>query len=264
MKRRGPIVLALTAVLAAAPAAVAAPKSAPLVISGLGGQSAVLTAPSGGLDVEYPFFTEPRLPGPDGAVGGVIFQRVGDARLAAGVILQNAPGFDRAIAIPLLDWDHTVLPAGRYRVTLLGKGRQIVHLAVRRTTKSRRLAAHGSSRPISRVVASTASLAGAWSDKLGRIGSGDYLVIGAGSGGDFQQASENSLCLQREASAEPPCVPGSGFMLAPGAGASGSWASYLYRPGSIEPGSYVFSGNAVGLGPSSTTGHSAVVISLPR
>src|SRR5690348_13124032 len=54
MTWRRPVVLVLTAVLAAAPVALAAPGSAPLVVSGRGGQSAVLTVPRGGLDVVYP------------------------------------------------------------------------------------------------------------------------------------------------------------------------------------------------------------------
>jgi hypothetical protein len=50
----------------------------------------------------------------------------------------------------------------------------------------------------------------------------------------------------------------------PGDGAAGTWSEFLYAPGSIAPGSYVFTGNAIGVGSSSTTGHSAVVISLRR
>jgi hypothetical protein len=38
----------------------------------------------------------------------------------------------------------------------------------------------------------------------------------------------------------------------------------LYPPGSLERTGYTFSGNVVGVGPSSTTGHAAVVIALRR
>jgi hypothetical protein len=38
----------------------------------------------------------------------------------------------------------------------------------------------------------------------------------------------------------------------------------LYPPGSLERTTYTFSGTAVGVGPSSTTGHAGVVIALRR
>lgn len=262
--RRGLFALVLVAALSAVPAASAAPRSAPLVVSGLGGQAVVLTAPRGGLDVEYPFFTEPRLPGPDGAVSGVVIQRVRDSRLVGGLLLHNAPGFDRAIPIPLVDFEHTVLAAGRYRVTLLGTGKQTVHLAVRRASARRQLVASGPPRPITRVVASTSAFASTWSDRLGRVRTTDYVIAGAGSGGDLQQASEDGLCVQPEGAATSPCLLGGGLSLTPGAGSAGTWSAYLYRPGLLRPGSYVFSGNAVGVGPASTTGHAAVVIALGR
>src|SRR3954468_5898318 len=112
MKRWG-AAAALVVAVVVAPAAHAAPpappRTAPLVITGSGGQQAPLTVPAGGLDVEYPFFNEPRLPGPDGTISGVVIQRPSDGRLAAGVVLLNAPGFDRAVTIPLVDFDHTRL-----------------------------------------------------------------------------------------------------------------------------------------------------------
>ena len=255
--------LTVAAVLAVSPVALAAPRSPALVVSGSGGQTAVLTVPRGGLDVLYPVFTEPRVPGPDGTVGGVVIQRVGDGRLVGGLLLQNAPGFERAMPIPLVDFDHTVLPAGRYRLTLLGSGRQTVHLPVRRTTKVRHLLARGTGRPITRVLTSTSAIASRWSDAIGRITARDYVVIGAGSAGEFQQASENHLCLQPQ-EATGPCLVSGGFTVTPGDGAAGTWAGYLFRAGSLAPGAYVFSGDAVGVGPESTTAHAGVVISLPR
>ncbi|MDT7539265.1 MAG: hypothetical protein QOI82_2850 [Actinomycetota bacterium] len=263
MTRRLAIGLALAAVLLAAPAALATP-SGSLVVSGRGGQSAVLTVPAGGLVVTYPPFAEPRVPGPDGAVSGVVIQRVHDLRPVGGVILQNAPGFDRAITIPLVDFEQTVLAAGRYRITLLGTGRQSVHLAMRRTTKSRHLVARGSGGARTRVIASTTPIAATWSEPLGRINASDYVIVGAGSAGELQQASENDVCLRAAAVSDEPCLDGAGTTVTPGEGAAGTWSEFLYRPGSIASGSYVFTGNAIGVGPSSTTGHSAVVISLRR
>jgi hypothetical protein len=263
MTRRAALVLAIAAVLGAAPAALATP-SASIMVSGRAGESAVLTVPAGGLVVTYPPFAEPRVAGPDGAVSGVVIQRMHDPRPVGGVILQNAPGFDRAMTIPLVDFDRTVLAPGRYRVTLLGTGRQTVHLAIRRTTKSRHLVARGTGGAVTRVLASTSPIAATWADGLGRITASDYVVIGAGSAGELQQASEDNVCLRSEATSVEPCVVGGGMTLTPGDGAAGTWSEYLYRPGSLQPGSYVFTGNAIGVGPSSTTGHSAVVISLRR
>src|SRR3954463_8470535 len=78
MKRWG-AATALVIAVAIAPAAHAAPpaptRTAPLVIAGSGGQRATLPFPAGGLDVEYPFLNEPRLPGPDGTISGVVIQR---------------------------------------------------------------------------------------------------------------------------------------------------------------------------------------------
>ncbi|MDT7573264.1 MAG: hypothetical protein QOE05_3438 [Actinomycetota bacterium] len=263
MRRRGAIAAVLLAALAAAPVAVAAPRTGSLVVSGNGGQSAVLTVPRGGFDVEYPLFTEQRLPGPDGAVGGVVIQRARDGRLVGGVVLQNAPGFDHAIPVPLADVEHTALRPGRYRFTLLGTGPQTVHLAMRRTTKARHVVAGGSGKPITRVVAGSAPIGSAWSDQLGRITSRDYVLVSAGSAGDLQQASEEDMCLQATGS-QSPCLGASGFTVTPGEGRSGSWSAALYSPGDLRSGDYVFSGNAVAVGPGSTSAHAAVVIALPH
>lgn len=264
MTRRLALVLALAGLVAGASSALAAPRTAPLVVTGLGGQRAALTVPRGGWDVAYPFFTERRLPGGSDAVGGVLIQRARDAALVGGVLLQNAPGFNRAVPVPLVGFDHVVLPAGRYRLTLLGTGRQSVHLVVRGSARAHQLRARGAARPLTRVVASSAATASVWSDPLGRIASTDYVVTGAGSGGDLQQASEDDLCLEPEAVVQQPCLLGGGFTVTPGEGAAGSWSGYRYGPGSLKPGRYVFSGNAVAVGPSSQTAHAAVIISLPR
>jgi hypothetical protein len=204
------------------------------------------------------------VPGGREAVGGVLIQRASDGQLVGGLLLQNAPGFDRAVPVPLVGFDHTTLRAGRYRVTLLGTGRQTVHLDLRGQARGRTLVTHGAARPVTRVVGATAAYASAWSDRLGHIASTDYLVTGAGSGGELQQVSEDDLCLQAEAAVQEPCLLGGGVSLTPGDGAAGTWSGYLYAPGTLRPGAYVLSGQAVAVGPSSTTAHSAVVISITR
>src|SRR4051812_5003315 len=91
MTRWGAVAALVVALLVAPAAQAAPPRSAPLVIVGSGGQTAVLTVPAGGMDVAYPFFSEPRLAGPDGTIHGVVIQRRSDGRLVAGMLLLNAP-----------------------------------------------------------------------------------------------------------------------------------------------------------------------------
>jgi hypothetical protein len=254
--------VAVLAVLTAVTSASAAP-SAELLVSGRGGQSVTLSVGSAGLDVAYPFFAEPRVPGPDGAVGGVAIQRLPGGRLVGGVLLQNAPGFDHALDVELADFGHSKLPAGRYRFTLLGTGRQSVHLQVLGATHARRLSTAGPVRPVTRTMAGGAQVFDSWSGPLGTVRRTDLVVIGGGSGGDLQQAEEAELCLQAGPAAGEPCLSGGGdSFTSPGAGASAGWSSMLYPPGSLAPGSYVFSGHVVGVGPASRTGHAGVVISL--
>jgi hypothetical protein len=239
--------------------------AAPLDVAGLGGQSAVLVVGEGGLDVGYPFFTEPRVPGPDGAVGGVAIQRASDGRVVGGVLLQNAPGFDRALSIELADFGRTKLAPGRYRLTLLGSGKQAVHLQVLGSSTPRRLQAKGPVRPVTRTIAGGAPVLDSWSTRLGRVTATDYVVIGGGSGGDLQQAADAELCLQAGTAASDPCLVGSGgSMASPGVGSWAGWTSMLYRPGTLSSGSYVFSGHVVGVGPASWSGHAGVVLSLRR
>lgn len=249
---------------AAGGTAVAAPPPT-LLVTGQGGQSAVLTLGSGGVTLGYPFFQEPRVPGPVGAVGGVVIQRVGDPRLVGGTVLQNSPGFDRAIDIPLIDFEKTRLRPGRYRFTLLGSGPRSVHLEVRAGSAPRKLTTRGPAVPITRSVGGTGSPMDSWSEDLGRIQPGDYLLVGAGSGGDGQQGDESDQCVQSQASpAGDPCVGGQGIGLSPGAGGSASWSGSLYPPGDLEPGGYTYTGHVIGLGPGSVAGHGAVVISPRR
>jgi hypothetical protein len=263
MKRvRCAVIGAAVALLASSAAAWATP-SAELLVTGRGGQSVALTVGKGGLDVAYPFFTEPRVPGPDGAVGGIAIQRLPGGRLVGGVLLQNAPGFDHALDVELADFGHSKLSPGRYRLTLLGTGPQSVHLQVLGATHARRLTTAGPVHPVTRATAGGAQVFDSWSGPLGAVRRTDFVVIGGGSGGDLQQAEEAELCLRPGSAADEPCLSGGGdSFTSPGAGASAGWSSRLYPPGSLSAGSYVFSGHVVGVGPASRTGHAAVVISL--
>jgi hypothetical protein len=238
--------------------------SATLVVSGRGGQSVVLSVGAGGLTLGYPFLTESRLPGPDGTIGGLVIQRLHDQRLLGGVLLQNAPGFDSALDLPLVGFDKTRLAPGRYRVTLLGTGRSSVHLDVLAGRAPKRLTAAGPARPITRTASGSGSPIDTWSERLGRLTASDYLVVGAGSGGAAQQGDDAALCVQPTAAAAgTPCIGGDGFGFSPGAG-SASWSDSLYAPGDLKPDSYTFTGHAAGAGPSSVSGHEAVVISPLR
>lgn len=253
------------AALLAAPAVQAAPaKTAALVITGQGGQSAELVVPRGGITLAYELFPGPRrLPGGDTAVGGVAFQRASDGVLAGGVLLHNAPGFDEALTMPLVESERTRLPAGRFRLTLLGTGPQTVRMELPGRSRGMRLAARGPSRPVTRVLAGSTPVLHEWSTALGRIGPDDQLVVGAGTGGDLQQAGSARMCVQ-QGSGGGACLLGEGFTsLSPGAGSASSWSSSLYGQGSLPPGAYAFSGSATSAG-AGTGAHLAVVISLPR
>ena len=230
--------------------------AAQLVVTGSGGQTAVLAVGRGGVDVQYPSFPA-RVPGPDGAVGGVAIQ---DAHggLVGGVLVQNVPGFTEAIAIGLVDFQSTHLRPGRYRLTLLGTGRQTVALK----GVSARLVAHGPARPVTRAHGAATGTVATWSDSLGAVRSGDIVMVGNGSGGDEQQADTTEECLSIEG--QPCAVPPVGLGLSPGPGSWSFWSTSIYGAGSLPAGRYVYSGNQVAVGPASTTGHAEVVISLRR
>ena len=252
------------AALLAAPAVQAAPKkAAALVVSGQGGQSVDLVIPRGGLTVGYETFPDERVPGPDGAVGGVMITRASDGELAGGMLLTNAPGFTGAVSISLAEHDQTRLPAGRFRFTLLGTGPQKAVLELPGAGRDRRLVARGPARPVTRTVGATAATFDEWVDALGPVGPRDQVVIGAGASGDHQQADDHSLCLRPAGSGS--CLLGSGGgFLSPGPGAISTWTSQLYGQGSLPSGRYEFSGRSVGAGPASTVAHVGVVISPPR
>lgn len=254
MRLRGALVIA--ALVAAVPASAHAGGRTgdDLVLTGAGGQTAVLAVGRAGLDVGYPDFP-PRLPGPDGTVGGVAIQD-SRGRLVGGVLLQNVPGFGEALAFGLVDFQTTHLRPGRYRLTLLGRGRQAVTLR----GQAGRLVGHGPARPITRVVSASGGSVATWDDSLGAIGSRDMVLVGNGGGGEAQQADVTSDCLSLEG--QPCAVPPVGIGLSPGPGSTYFWSTQLYGPGSLPAGRYSYRGGQVGVGPASITGHAAVVLAL--
>ena len=261
MRRRTAAVLATVAVLAAgAPLAHAEQKPGQVTVTGRGGQVAQLVVGKGGAELDVDVFGAERLPGGDGAVGGLTVQRP-DGSPAGGVLLQNAPGFDFAVAVPLIPEGSSRLAPGRYRLTLLGAGPQTATLLLRGDSRTLRLRATGSATPVTRTEYGSAPTYSTWSDDL-RLRAAQYLVVGAGTGGDFEQADSVDLCVR--AATDDACVGGSGFGFSPGAGSSASWSSLTFSPRTFEPGEYVFEGSALGVGPSSSTAHAWTVISLRR
>jgi hypothetical protein len=253
------LLLAATALLvAAAPLASASP-APQLHVSGQGGQTAQLVVGAGGMTLEYPVFGGDRLPGGDGAVGGLLVQR-SDGRVLGGVLLENVPGRDDAIALPVGDWERTRLPAGRYRLTLLGSGPQTVSLDVRGAART--LRASGPARPVTRSTASSGLLLDRWNEQL-TVRPGDFVYAGAGSGGEMQQAGDSATCLAPADQPEETCIGGEQVFASPGPGGAWGWGTSIYSPGTLEPGEYAFTGHAVGVG-LSTAGHSTVVISPRR
>jgi hypothetical protein len=262
-------VLALAAALVVALSTAAVSETPPprtqLRITGVGGQQAVLTVPEGGMRIDFPFFSTPRLPGPDGAVGGVLIQQLPSRTLVGGLLLQNVPGFDGALELGLVGFDGVQLPRGRYALTLLGTGPQSVALDLRQQA-SRTLKARGPARPVTRTTFGASPALHTWSDPV-RVPAGQALVVlGSGAGGDHQQASLDQSCFRRAADDDGRCLPpdGSGVVASPGAGAAASWGSQFFSTDPEQAGDHVFSGRIAAVGPQSTAAHSTVLISLPR
>jgi hypothetical protein len=74
------------------------------------------------------------------------------------------------------------------------------------------------------------------------------------------------MCLRASSAASnAPCVAGdSGSVISPGLDSTAAWSMMLYPPKTLERSTYTYSGRVIGVGPTSTTGHVAVVISLRR
>ncbi|MCA1710306.1 MAG: hypothetical protein LC789_01170 [Actinobacteria bacterium] len=256
-RRRTALLAAAALVVLAAPLAHADPQGQ-VTVTGRGGQVAQLVVGKGGVDLDVDPFGAARLPGGNGAVGGLTVQR-SDGTPAGGVLLQNAPGFDTALALRLIPEGTPHLGPGRYRLTLLGSGAQTATLQLKGDTRHLRLRASGSATPVTRTGYAGAATYSEWSDDL-QVRPRQYLVVGAGTGGDLEQADAVDLCVR--AASNDACVGGDVLGFSPGAGSSASWTSLTFAPDTFEPGHYVFEGSALGIGPSSTTGHAYALITL--
>jgi hypothetical protein len=229
-----------------------------LQLSGVGGQSTTLDIGARALTLAAPIFRHPRLPGGDGAVGGLIVQR--GSQLVGGMVLINAPGFPYALTWELTGPEDLRLSKGRYRVTLLGAGRQTVQMIITSGQPSQQLRAAGMARPVTRTFSGNGTTMHEWSHRLGDLKAGDTLILGSGSTGT-PDAHAAQTCLRRGSTASAsPCleVDDVGFH-APG-GASYGGSSQTVRE---DEGPFTYSGQIQTVGMGTRSGHVAVVIS-PR
>jgi hypothetical protein len=265
MRRLGVLAVAVLVLLGAGAATAAPPATSQLRVSGVGGQSAVLTVPAGGLRIDYPFFSTPRLAGPDGSIGGVLIQDLRTRAVVGGLLLQNVPGFSVALELGLVGFDGVRLRPGRYAFTLLGSERQTVTLPVRRDGPDVVLDARGSARPITSTAYAASPAAHLWSDPISIGTARSIVVLGRGSGGELQQASAEQACFRPAAEDELCLQPDmSSTFVAPGAGSSASWATMMLDMGSEQAGDYHHSGRIASVGPANAAAHSSVIISVPR
>jgi hypothetical protein len=224
---------------------------------GVGGQTSMVNVGSTSTDITFPWFDDARLDGPDGTVSGVLIQS--GRHVIGGAVLLNAPGFDRAIVLPLGPSEHIHLQRGRYRITMLGTTRQKL-TAVATTGPARAITLSGPSRPITRSFSSAGVPLDTWSHRLGSIKAGDTLVLGLGAGGALEAHAAQS-CLQRgDIAPSGPCIQGASTWLGGPDGAS--WGGSVQTVAADE-GPFVYSGQIEAAGVGVTAGHVAVVIS-PR
>lgn len=266
MRRTGVLAVALLVLLGAGAATAAPPATSQLRVSGAGGQSAVLTVPAGGLRVDYPFFSTPRLPGPDGSIGGVLIQDLRTRAVVGGLLLQNVPGFSVALELGIVGFDGVSLRPGRYALTLLGTDRQTVTLPVRRGGSDLVLAARGPARPITSSAYADSAAVHSWSDPLSLPAARSLVVLGSGAGGDLQQASVEQSCFRPVAEDDGLCLQPdmSSSFVSPGAGASASWSTMQFETGAAQTGDYRHSGRVASVGAGSTAAHSSVLIAMPQ
>lgn len=232
-------------------------KPALLEFSGMGGQSSTLDVGSRPLELVPPMFRHPRLPGGDGAIGGVIFQR--GARQVGGLVLINAPGFPYALTWELGGPERLRLTKGRYRVTLLGNARHVVQTIITSGQHGRRLTATGPARPITRSFSGNGPGLHQWSHRLGPLRAGDTLVLGSGTTGS-PEVHAKQTCLRRgDVDSSGPCLElDEAFFNANGSSYSGNTQTLP-----DDEGPFTYSGQIETAGLDATAGHVAVVIT-PR
>lgn len=236
-------------------------------IRGEGGRSTALLVGEQGMRLSFPP-TFPRLPGPDGAVGGVVVHRMNDSALLGGVLLQNIAGFPSAIDTPIAAPDGEIaLPRGRYRLTLIGRGAQSIQLQTRGERGPILLRAGGPPRAVTTSELGSSAALHRWSTDVGAEPARSVLVLGAGTAGQGERGGLFVACVAPggEASDEDLRLAGFcaapdrfGYHLAPGGG-GGQWSADTYVDG-LATGSYTFSGWAAGMGAPAQASHSVVEI----
>jgi hypothetical protein len=257
MMRRGALAFVVAVLMSAAIPAHAQDNQRLVTFRGNGGQTAIWNAASAST-IAFPVFDHPRLAGPDGTVGGVLFQQGPD--VVGGAVLLNAPGFDYAVVLPLGGGPEGIrLPPGRYRVTLLGNTRQDL-TAIARTGPARHVSFSGPARPITRAFSSTGAPLDTWSERLGALKPNDRLILGHGAGGVLE-AHAAQTCLQRgDVAPSGPCLDATDETF--NGPDSASWSASEQTVGA-DAGPFVYSGQIEAAGVGVTAGHVAVVVS-PR
>jgi hypothetical protein len=233
--------------------------TADIVVSGLGGQEAVLGVPSPGLDID--FGRHPtgysRVFGSDGSVGGIIVQRAAGGAVVVGLLTQNLPGSPRAIGIALTGASGSHVPPGTYRLTLLGNGPQEARLPVRGAV-TRTVHASGRAVPITRDLALTRASPDAWADQIGAVRSGDSVLVSVASSAGAAVPGTNRMCLLLMPPLRP-CETGSALADAAG----WKWSATLFPPGQLSAGSYMYVGAGVAGEATGSVLHTSVIVS-PR
>jgi hypothetical protein len=227
-------------------------------VSGRGGQTTTLVVGQQPLELEPHRFLHPRLPGGDGAMGGMLIQR--GREVVGGVALINAPGFPYALTFDPWSRERLVLPKGSYRVTLLGTAQQTAQARIKSGSPRRTLQAAGPPRPITRSFSGGGSPLHEWAQRLGDLRAGDTLLLGAGAaGGPEVHATQTCLQFGDTASAGPCLTPqDAGFHTFGGASHETTATTML-----TDQGPMVYSGQIQTAGLETSAGHVAMVVT-PR
>lgn len=252
--------LAFLVLLSAATAASAQDGSGSLTVTGRGGQSVVLDVPPAGLRLDHPGATTPRLPGPDGTVGGLLVQRASDSSLFAGLLLMNTPGRQHLTAVDLIGQGSSRLPRGRYVVTLIGSGSQTITFPSAGPGPDRTVRATGPARPLTRSVYGAGAPLSSWSDEIAVKAPLSVLSFSVGGGGDAQQGSSTLWCLGRAEDPDDGCTFPSAATTDRSPGGGGTWTT-AHFVGSVPPGALRFAGRGVSAG--GAAAHLGVIVDVP-
>lgn len=233
-----------------------------VVVTGAGGQAAVLEVTEPRLTLDYRL-DGPRLPGPDGTVGGVLVQRLPDRALHGVVLLTNVPGFSGTAGLGLVGGTHTQLPRGRYALTLLGDGPQRVVFDTAGRDGTTTLTATGPARSITRTAFGSSAVVHDFSQEFLITSGSTLLAMSMGSAGALQQASTQMWCLTRAERRQDVCLqPRESRRSTSVASTDGAVWEAVSLEGPLRRGAYVFAGRATSVG-AGTASHSVVVVDLP-